>query len=375
MKKKKIVFFAECAGGVEEYLFFFLKKFNNENFEKYLVVSQNYKDYEKKFKKICKKIFFIDVDHKINPIKDIKSIIQFKKIIKEIKPDIIYLNSSKAGGVGRLALWFNRKVKIIYNAHGWYFNAEISEIKKKIYVLIEKILAKKTDKIINISKNEYESAISNKIASKDKMCIIYNGIDFQKFLDANKYRASTRQKYKISNYDILIGVVGRISEQKNPISSIKAFKFVNKSYPNTKIMFVGSGNLEDEVKEYAKDYNIIDKVIITGWDENVEKYIPAFDIAILPSKWEGFGLAIIEYMACDKPIVASKVGGIKDIIEDKKNGLLINANDTKALSEKIIELIENEDLKNRLIYNNRQYKFNYNIENVVKQHIEIFDNL
>ena len=375
MEKRKIIFFAECAGGVEEYLYLFLKRFNREKYEKYLVVSYKYKDYEEKFKSICKNIYFIDVEHEINPLKDIKAIIQFRKIIKKIKPDILYLHSSKAGGIGRLALWFNKKIRIVYNAHGWYFNAEISDIKKKIYVIIEKILAKRTDKIINISKDEYESAIYNKIASNEKMCLIYNGIDFEKFEDANKYRTVTRQKYRISEDDILIGIVGRISEQKDPISSIRSFKIVNESYPNTYIMFVGSGELEGQVKAYAEDYNINDKVIITGWDENVEKYIPAFDIAMLPSKWEGFGLAIIEYMACDKPIIASELGGIKDIIVDGKNGLLVKSNNQEDLSKKIIELIENKKLRNKLVNNNKEYKFKYNIDNVVEKHVEIFDNL
>ena len=142
MEKKKIVFFAECAGGVEEYLYLFLKKFNSEKYEKYLIVSYNFKNYKEKFKNICTEIYFIDIKHEIDFLKDIKAIKQFRKVISKIKPDILYLHSSKAGGIGRLALLFNKKIKIIYNAHGWYFNAEISNTKKKMYVLIERILAK-----------------------------------------------------------------------------------------------------------------------------------------------------------------------------------------------------------------------------------------
>ena len=207
------------------------------------------------------------------------------------------------------------------------------------------------------------------------MCIIYNGIDFEKFKDTDKFRTITRKRFGINKDGILIGIVGRVSEQKDPISSIKSFRLVNESYPNTYIMFVGSGELENYVKEYARKYNISDKVIITGWDENVEKYIPAFDIAMLPSKWEGFGLAIIEYMACDKPIIASKVGGIKDIIVDEKNGLLVKSGSISDISNKIVELIENKKLRNQIVNNNRQYKFKYNIDDVIKQHVEIFDNL
>ena len=133
--------------------------------------------------------------------------------------------------------FFNFKIKVLYNAHGWYFNAKISKLKRKIFTTIEKILAIKTDKIINISKAEYDSAINAKIARKSKMCIIENGIDFSKFKDCDKYREITRKKYAVNNDDILIGVVGRISEQKDPMTSIKAFKMFNDKYKNSKFMF------------------------------------------------------------------------------------------------------------------------------------------
>ena len=100
-------------------------------------------------------------------------------------------------------------------------------------------------------------------------------------------------------------------------------------------MYVGSGELEEEVKQYAKQSDLLDKIIITGWVNDVEKYIPAFDIAVLPSKWEGFGLAIVEYMVCNKPIIASNVGGITDIIISEKNGLLFEVGDYEELSKKI----------------------------------------
>ena len=153
---------------------------------------------------------------------------------------------------------------------------------------------------------------------------------------------------------------------------IKAFKLVNDVKSNTKLMYVGSGNLEEDVKEYAKQAGILDKIIITGWVSNVEEYIPAFDIAVLPSKWEGFGLVLIEYMACDKPIVASDIGGIPDIIKDKENGLLCKCNDYKDLSEKLLYLINNNEIAYRMIENNIDYRKKYDIKLVVKKYEELF---
>ncbi len=375
MAKKIIVHIAQSAGGVAEYLYMFLKNFKNEDFKNIIIVSQDYKEQLDRFRPFVNSIYVIPMEREIQPKSDITAILKVRKLLKQIKPDIVYLHSSKAGAIGRIALAFNFTTKILYNAHGWYFNAKISDKKKKTFALIEKILAIKTDKIINISKSEYVSALKYKIASEKKMCIIENGIDFTKFKNNDKYRKETRKKYHIEDSEIIIGVVGRLTEQKDPITMIKAFELVHRKNKNTKLMYVGSGELEKDVKQYAEEKNIVDKVIITGWVNNVEQYIPAFDIAVLPSKWEGFGLVLIEYMACDKPIIATNTGGISDIILDKRNGFLIRVEDTKDLSEKIILFIKNKQIKEKMIQTNRRYRKKYMIEQLIEKHTNLLNTL
>ncbi len=372
MAKKTIVHIAQSAGGVAEYLYMFLKNFKDKNFENILIVSEDYREKLDKFKPYVSNIYIVPMVREVELKNDVKAILKVRKILKQIKPNIVYLHSSKAGAIGRIALALNFKTKILYNAHGWYFNAQISNMKKKIFVVIEKILAVKTNKIINISKSEHESALKHKIAPEKKMCVIENGIDFTKFENNDKYREETRKKYHVKNDEIVIGVVGRLTEQKDPLTMIKAFELVHKENRNVRLMYVGSGNLEEDVKQYAKEKNILDKIIITGWVDDVEQYIPAFDIAVLPSKWEGFGLVLIEYMACDKPIIATNVGGISDIIENFKNGILCSVQDYKTIGETIIKLIKNENLKKQIIYQNKVYREKYNIQNVINNHIKIY---
>ena len=371
MAKKIIVHIAQSAGGVAEYLYMFLKNFKDDNYENIMIVSQDYKEQLDRFKPYTSNIYIVPMVREVEPKNDMKAILKVRKILKQIKPDIVYLHSSKAGAIGRIALAFNFKTKILYNAHGWYFNAQISDKKKKIFAIIEKILAIKTDRIINISKSEYESALKYKIAPEKKMCIIENGIDFTKFKNNDKYREETRKKYHIEKNDIVIGVVGRLTEQKDPMTMIKAFELVHKENKNTRLMYVGSGELEEKVKQYAKEKNILDQVIITGWVKDVEQYIPAFDIAVLPSKWEGFGLVLIEYMACDKPIIATNVGGISDIIENYKNGMLISKENDKQLTNAVEEYFQDEKLIKNIINFNREYRKKYDITNVIESHIRL----
>lgn len=375
MEKKKIIYVAQSAGGVAEYLYMFFQNMTNSHYNHILIVSEDYKEQIQRFKSLVNKVYIVPMKRDISLKSDVMAIQKLKEIFKQENPDIVYLHSSKAGAIGRIALLFNFKVKILYNAHGWYFNADMNEKKKKIFAFIEKILAIKTDKIINISRDEYQSAVQYNIANTKKMCIIENGIDFKKFEHTHKYRDETRKKYKIKEEEKLIGVVGRLTEQKDSITAIKVFNLIHQNNKKTKFMFIGSGELQNDVIEYARQNKIENDMIITGWVKDVEKYIPALDVAILPSKWEGFGLAIVEYMACDKPIVASNVGGITNLIEHEKNGFLVKCGDIENMAKYVEKILLDDKVRNSMIENNQKDRQKYNIENVVKKHLKIFGGL
>ena len=348
-QKIKVIHIMQSAGGVAEYVKELLSNLDKKIFENVLIVSNDYKMNSDILNK-CQRYYFVDMVRNINAVKDVKSILKVKNILQKENPDVVYLHSSKAGAIGRIALLFDKKTKIIYNAHGWYFNADIGK-KKIIFQIIEKILAYKTDKIIAISNSEYESALSKKICKSEKLVLINNGIDINRFEKNNEYRKSTRKKYNIKNNEVLVGIVGRISKQKDPMASIKAAAKIIKKNINIHFMFVGNGDLENNIREYAKNEKIESNIIITGWVNDVEKYIPAFDIALLPSKWEGFGLAILEYMACKKPIIATKVGGIVDILDDD-NAFFIDKGDYNGIVTKIEYILQNQKKIKIMVKNN-----------------------
>ena len=371
---KKIVHIAQSPGGVLEYIYMFLKEIKKYNeYENILIVSEEYRDQEYRLKKYATEIYYLPMIREIQLKADMSCVFKINKLLKQIKPDIVYLHSSKAGALGRIALLFNFKTKIIYNAHGWYFTAKIFEKKKRVFAFIEKILAIKTHKVINISQNEYDAALKYKVASKSKMCVIENGIDLERFENLEQYREEYRNKFNLSDNDIVIGVLGRISEQKDPMTTIKAFNILRKKYNNLKLMYIGDGDLKEDVLKYAEENKLKQDIIITGWVNKSERYLSSIDIAILPSKWEGFGLAIVEYMAAEKPIVATRVGGIQNIIQSDENGILINLESVQELADSIEKYITDERYKENVIKENKKYiKENYTINEVVKRVIDIW---
>lgn len=225
-KKIRVLHVAEAAGGVERYLETLFKYNDNEQVENILICSQNY-DYEK-IKQLADRVIVIRMAHQIDSKSDIKSVKAIRHYIKQIKPDIIYAHSSKAGALARIAdLGINNKV--IYNPHGWAFNMQQSSKKKEMYKWVERISAHFCDKIVCISDAERESALREKICKSSKLQVIYNGIDLEEIKNA---KPKTREELGIPEDAFVVGQVGRLSEQKAPDTFVKAAKLIKEKIPN-----------------------------------------------------------------------------------------------------------------------------------------------
>lgn len=365
---KKIMCIAQSAGGVERYLYTLIKYIDKEKYSVVLVCSRDYNI--KKFEKFTFNIEVVDMNRNINAIKDIKNVFEIRKIIKKYNPDIVYTNSSKAGAIGRIANMGFRNLNV-YNAHGWSFNMNGNSLKKSVYAIIEKILAKQTDKIIVISDFEKQSALKEKICVADKMQVIYNGIDLEEY---EKSLLIDRRELNIPSDSYVVGTVGRLSEQKAPDVFVKAAKLIKKHIPNAYFIMVGDGQQKDEIKRMIEEEKLENSFLITGWVNDPYKYINIFDVATLLSRWEGFGLVLAEYMLAKKPIVATNVDAIPDIIKNGENGFLVEKDDYNEVAEKIIMLHKNDELINYLVSNGeRIVRDKYNVERVALQHQNLFE--
>lgn len=378
MEKKqsrtKILHIAQSAGGVAEYIKTFLNNVDRNKYENILVLSKDYKEQENELAKVCENIYYVDMIREINFSKDYKAIKEIRKIVKKENPNLVYLHSSKAGALGRIAL-IETKYKILYNAHGWYFNADIGK-KALVYQIIEKLLSYRAQKIIAISKSEYNSAVEKRICNKKKIVLIENGIDTKKYNGFNEHREAMRHSYNIPKNAKVVGIVGRISEQKDPMTSIEAAAKIISINKDIYFIFVGAGELENKVKDYANKYKIQNNIIITGWVKDTKPYIEMFDIALLPSKWEGFGLAILEYMMCKKPIIATKIGGIADILNGSDMAFFMKKENSEDIVQNIEYIVNHEKEIEEIVENNYiQCKKRFSIEKEIETYDILFSEL
>lgn len=359
-KRIKVIHVAEAAGGVERYLEALLKYSDKCKIENILVCSQNY-DY-KKFESLTSRVIVLKMSHNIDPIADIKVEKALRNIIKRERPDIVYAHSSKAGAFARIAD-IGLKNKVIYNPHGWAFNMQQSTKKKQMYKWVEKISAYFCDQIICISDAERLSALREKICKPNKLQVIYNGIDF---VELNK-ESKQNVDLSIPKNSYVIGMVGRLSEQKAPDIFVEAAHLIKEQIPNAFFLMVGDGPLKKQIERQIDKLGLKESFCITGWVENPTAYMKKMDIGLLISRWEGFGLVIPEYMASNIPVIASRVDAIPNLIEDGKDGILVNKDDFKSIAENVVRLKTNPDLYTKLKLQAMRKVKNFDIKRVASE--------
>lgn len=373
MKKNKIkiLHVAQAAGGVDRYIRMLLKYLDKEKLENILVCSQDFQ--EEDYRDLVDSFEQVEMSRAIGG-NDLKAIKAVRALIKKYNPDIVYAHSSKAGAIARVAD-IGLKNRCVYNPHGWAFNMRCSAKKKAMYTAIEKIAAPFCDKIICISDAEKQSALDKKICRDDKLQVIFNGVDIEVY--ENGVRGVVKRKdLNIPEDAFVVGMVGRMSPQKAPDVFIKMAKLVKEKVPNAHFIIVGNGNQEAEIRKYAEDNDFSDSLHITGWVDNPMSYVELFDVACLLSRWEGFGLALPEYMMAGKPIVASSVDAIPNIIRDRENGLLVEVDDAIGANEAVLRIYQEDGLKDRLVAQGLEdVHSRFNARRVSEEHGKLFERL
>lgn len=373
MRKNKIriLHIAQAAGGVDRYIRMLLKYLDKDKFENVLVCSQDF--HKEDYDGLVDAFEQIEMNRAIG-VNDLKSIGKVRKLIKRYNPDIVYAHSSKAGAIARVAD-VGLKNRCVYNPHGWAFNMRCSAKKKAMYTAIEKMAAPFCDKIICISDAEKQSALDKKICREDKLQVIFNGVDIETY-ENGVHGAVKRRDLNISDDAFVVGMVGRMSPQKAPDVFVKMAKRVKDKVPNAHFIIVGNGNQEAEIRKYAEDNGFSDSLHITGWVDNPMSYVELFDAACLLSRWEGFGLALPEYMMAGKPIVASRVDAIPNIIRDGENGLLVEMDDDIGASEAVLRIYWDKSLKDKLVLQGMEDVHNrFNARRVSEEHEILFENM
>ena len=234
----------------------------------------------------------------------------------------------------------------VHTYHGHIFHGYFGKSKTLMFLFIERILSRFTDRIIAISENQRQELLNTyKIGSAKKFTVVNLGFEMNRFLKVKEKTGSFRQKYNLKNSDILIGVIGRLVPVKNHKMLIRVASSLKRSLPEdifNKVRFViiGDGPLKSSLMEYAESKSVLDNLLFCGWLKDVEEAYADLDIIALTSKNEGTPLSLIEASASSKPIISTDVGGVRDILGD--DGILVANGDEEMFSARLAELIKSD---------------------------------
>ncbi len=300
---------------------------------------------------------------------DLSTIIRLFLLLKKEKVSILHSHMYFSNFIGRIAGRLARVPIILSTEHG------ISLWKNKFLIIFDRFSHKLSDRIITVSELSRQVRINREKIDKNKILTIHNFINIEDFDLNEQIDLDLATKYNIQS-TFNIGMMTRLTKNKRVNDAIIAMKIITNDFPNTRLIVLGEGPEKNNLIQLTKDLNMEDRVIFTGYQSDIRSWLNIIDLFLLISKMEDFPVSLLEAMACAKPVIATNVGGIPEIVQDKKTGFLINPEDPDNLSKKIIWMIQHEEEMKKMGLKGREYVENHFSNKIIlPQIINLYKNL
>ncbi len=300
----------------------------------------------------------------IDPRKDWQACRQLIKLIQDWQPHIVHTNSSKTGLLGRIAARACRVPVSIYTAHGFVLSERLSLPNKAFYWLAEKLGAALGTHTIAVSEADRRLALRYHLTRSPKITTIYNGIETPVFTGNV---AELRAELELPADSLIVGTIANFYVNKGLRYFIEACAEVKQSVPNAHFVIIGDGEQRAELTRLIAQLELSDSITLLGRRSDAARLCRVFDVFVLPSIKEGLPFALLEAMAQTRPVVATRVGGVAEVLGDGKFGLIVKPADPEALASAISHLLKNPALATALGETARQHVLNhFSLEQMVE---------
>ena len=285
-----------------------------------------------------------------------KNIAGISRLIRQDQIDILHLHGYSAANFGRIASWKNGIPNIVHE-HA------VLKLQPHQY-LADKILSRLTDVAIAVSDNVRDFMVHQRCISASKIRVIGNGINLDRYKNRDgPFIQNKRTELGISQNSKLAGTVTRLREEKGNEHLIRAVPAILKQVPDFELLIIGDGPLRKQLQEMAMKLGVSNAIRFLGFRSDVPDLLPLLDVQVIPSLTEGFPLCLAEAMAAGNAVVATEVGGMKEIGRDEVNVLFVPPGDSVSLAEKIIHVLQDTKLAARISESAKQASYEFSIEN------------
>ncbi len=297
-----------------------------------------------------------DLIREIHLLKDLKVFLSFVALLKRNHYTAVHTHTSKAGLIGRFAAALCKIPIVIHTPHGHVFHSYFSRWKEKFFLSLERLAARSCDRLIALTEVEKQEHLALEVGKPGQWVTIPSGIDEKMFSHLTVLRKQElRGIFGIPGYYKIIGYAGRLATIKGPQYFLEAIPQIRQEMPETFFLFVGDGGERSYLEKRAfEELGLKESVRFTGHQTQVSDLMNLFDILVVPSLNEGMGRVIAEAGLLAKPVIATRVGGILDLIVDQETGLLVNPREPQEIAQAVIGLLGNPALALRLGENLRE---------------------
>jgi glycosyltransferase involved in cell wall biosynthesis len=291
----------------------------------------------------------------VRPWSDLAALWTLTRLVFEERPDIVHTHTSKAGALGRVAARLYNATRrtpercvVIHTFHGHVFSGYFSPVVSAFVRVVERTMARLCDRIITVSDRQRADICRRyRIAPASKVDVVELASDLEPLLRSTPSQ-SERGRLAFDPHHIVFGYVGRFVAIKNVPTLLQAFARAAVRVPDARLLLVGDGELRASTERLARELALGDRVRFTGWRRDLANVYRAMDVCVLASRSEGMPLVLIEAMAAARPVIATAVGGVPDLIAPDATGVLVEPDDVEALSNAMVRLASDRGLRDRL---------------------------
>ncbi|MBN2027713.1 MAG: glycosyltransferase family 4 protein [Actinobacteria bacterium] len=279
----------------------------------------------------------IPITRSVTPLADLRAYRRLKSLIREGDYDIVHTHNPKDGVLGRTVAWKLSVPAVVHTCNGFYFSHRTSGLKRRLVLKAERFAAKRCHLVIFVNTDDLALAAAKKVVGVTKARLIYNGVDLERFGPGED--DGLRDELGIPVGATVLGYIGEVKRERNLDVLVRAAARLQQDHPDLHLVMVGDSTVEPHEPERLEklaaelEPGLAGRLIFTGYRFDPERFYRIFSIYVLPSTREGFGVTLIEAMAAGVPVIACRVRGPKEIVEDGRDGILVQDRDPGELAD------------------------------------------
>jgi glycosyltransferase involved in cell wall biosynthesis len=293
-----------------------------------------------------------DLHREISPFRDARAILRLARLIRRDRPTILHTHTAKAGAVGRIAALLAGRARppiIVHTFHGHVLRGYFSPLLTLGFRLLERWLATFTTSLIAVSPEVRDDLVQLGVAPKEKFVVVRLGISLDERIGGEAgARSETRRVLGIRPDAFVVGWVGRMTAVKRTDDVLLALRRLLDENNDSYLCLVGDGPDRDHLERYAHELGIAQRCLFLGYQDDVARFYAAIDVLLLPSANEGTPVSVIEALAAKRPVVATRVGGVPDVVRDGTDGFLVGVGEPDNLAARLAELARDPDRRTEM---------------------------